>query len=297
MPKLSTSSWELLETVPDESLTCAALRSTCKDPSLAEECEALDVFDEGVECAEAEGGGDAVPATDNGNSEPSVGGKMNYWMRKLSQHAKLQKLNMQRASQRHSSAPDSVKETPSTASAHHHFNLNFSRSSPLMVVPSAEGETRTSPVDRRADDTAGNSKFKKLVHGMMRSRDQGDADDSSPPPPQRMPQTAPPNLSRQHDEHTLMNRVNKKLINYLKVVRTAVSDSAGDGNKGRRGMQLVKVIDLTSESEVSVTKMTYAEYLTLGTWFYCFAFYFLFVFALVFFSSFIFLLFNFTFSL
>lgn len=186
-------------------------------------------------------------------------------MRKLSQHAKLQKLNLHRASERHASAPDSVKDAPSTASAHHHFRLNFSKSSPFAEVPSAEGETPRTLPDRRADAAGGgggchgnSNKFKKLVHGMMRSRDHGDADDPLSPP-----QSAPPIVSR-HDEPTLLNRVNKKLVNYLRVVRTAVSDSAGDGSKGRRGMRLVKVIDLTSDNEVSVTTMTHAEYLSLG---------------------------------
>lgn len=266
------SSWEVVETVSDESLTCAVRRSTCRDSPLPEECEAVEVFDEGVESVEVEGGGDAVPAIDNGSGELSAGVKKN-WMRKLSQHAKLQKLNLHRASLRHASVPDSAKETPSTAAALH-FRLNFSKSSPFIEVPPSAGiETRTPPDDRRADDNAagghGNSKFKKVVHGMMRARDHAD----EPPSPPRRPQphTAPPIVSRQ-DEHTLLNRVNKKLINYLRVVRTAVSDSAGDGNKGRRAMRLVRVIDLTSDNEVSVATITYAEYLTLGMWFYSFAF-------------------------
>lgn len=286
------SSWEILHDTSSEpiheSAACSS-ESLCKSSFPVEECElgcdALEVFEMGGESVVLEStdiGGECVhcvetagSASESTDTSPVPAGKMDR-MKRLSHPKHKKKLTVPKTILRHCSAPEymnAAKTSPqpdpkrSRTSAQpngSHISSDSSRSSrPPLTVPH-ENTGNISP--RHLD------KFQPMMHGTVAGGsddpDLGDLSEVKAHMPVT-PMTAPP-LTFRHNEPTLMDRMNRKLLNYLKVVRTLKDKGTNDRNWSRKRQldaRVIQVIDLTSDSLVasaSVGSMTYAEYLALG---------------------------------
>lgn len=303
------SSWEFVDATSEkvhgssvhssESLRKSSFPT--EEPECELGCDALEVFETGGEfvvpesvdgCESAqclEEAGSASESTDT----PSVpAGKMD-WKRKLS-HPKHKKLTFQKTILRHSSAPACVVDTKTSP-----------RLSPKWSKDSAQPNGSHFSVDTRLivpHQNTGNmsprqlEKFQPVTcstiasgsdHPELSDRTHVPVTPMTAPPMTAPPMTAPPMtvppmtappmtappMTLRHNEPTLVDRMNRKLLNYLKVVRTLRPDKGFDDHgrnwsqRKRQESRVFQVNDLTSDSLVanpSVVTMNYAEYLALG---------------------------------
>lgn len=296
------SSWEFVDAT-SEPVHGSSVRSSeslrkssfpTEEPECELGCDALEVFETGGESVvpESVDGCESAHCLEEADSASKCtdtvpGGKMD-WIRKLS-HPKHKKLTVQKTILRHCSAPASVVDTKTSPRLSPKWSKDsaqpngshFSVDTPLIVPHQNTGNISPRQLEKLQPVTcstiASGSDHPELSDRTHMPVTPMTAPPMSAPPMTAPPMTAPPMtappMTLRHNEPTLVDRMNRKLLNYLKVVRTLRPDKGFDDHarnwsrRKRQESRVFQVNDLTSDSLVanpSVITMNYTEYLALG---------------------------------